>query len=55
MIDITILRVPVFSTLCNAAFALRREVFVLEYGKRFGQSVGEYLKLTGYGADDGSG
>ena len=27
---ITILAVPVFSTLCNAAFALRREVFVLE-------------------------
>jgi predicted GNAT family N-acyltransferase len=28
--DIAILRVPVFSTLCNAAFALRREVFVWE-------------------------
>ncbi len=27
---ITILRVPVFSALCNAAFALRREVFVWE-------------------------
>jgi predicted GNAT family N-acyltransferase len=27
---ITILRVPPFSTLCNAAFALRREVFVWE-------------------------
>jgi predicted GNAT family N-acyltransferase len=30
MHDITLLTVPVFSTLCNAAFALRREVFVLE-------------------------
>jgi predicted GNAT family N-acyltransferase len=30
MTDITILPVPVFSTLCNAAFALRREVFVWE-------------------------
>ncbi|MEO5807578.1 GNAT family N-acetyltransferase [Devosia sp.] len=30
MTDIIILRVPVFSTLCNAAFALRREVFVIE-------------------------
>ena len=30
MSDITILPVPVFSTLCNAAFALRREVFVVE-------------------------
>ena len=30
MSDITILSVPVFSTLCNAAFALRREVFVWE-------------------------
>jgi predicted GNAT family N-acyltransferase len=30
MADITLLEVPVFSTLCNAAFALRREVFVLE-------------------------
>ena len=30
MTDITILRAPVFSTLCNAAFALRREVFVWE-------------------------
>ncbi len=28
--DITLLTVPVFSTLCNAAFALRREVFVIE-------------------------
>lgn len=28
--DITILTVPVFSTLGNAAFALRREVFVIE-------------------------
>ena len=27
---ITILQVPPFSTLCNAAFALRREVFVVE-------------------------
>lgn len=30
MIPITILIVPPFSTLCNAAFALRREVFVWE-------------------------
>src|SRR5690606_35739839 len=30
MLDLTILRVPVFSTICNAAFALRREVFVVE-------------------------
>lgn len=30
MHDITFLTVPVFSTLCNAAFALRREVFVIE-------------------------
>lgn len=30
MHDITLLTVPVFSTLCNAAFALRREVFVIE-------------------------
>lgn len=30
MTDLAILRVPVFSTLCNAAFALRREVFVWE-------------------------
>lgn len=30
MSEILILRVPVFSTLCNAAFALRREVFVWE-------------------------
>lgn len=28
--DLTLLAVPVFSTLCNAAFALRREVFVIE-------------------------
>ena len=28
--DITLLAVPVFSTLANAAFALRREVFVIE-------------------------
>ena len=28
--DITLMTVPVFSTLCNAAFALRREVFVWE-------------------------
>ena len=28
--DITLLTVPVFSTLANAAFALRREVFVIE-------------------------
>jgi len=30
MSEITILTVPVFSTLCNAAFNLRREVFVIE-------------------------
>ena len=30
MSDITLLNVPVFSALCNAAFALRREVFVIE-------------------------
>lgn len=30
MSDLSILRVPVFSLLCNAAFALRREVFVWE-------------------------
>ncbi len=30
MLDLVILRVPVFSTICNAAFALRREVFVVE-------------------------
>ena len=30
MSDLAILQVPVFSGLCNAAFALRREVFVLE-------------------------
>jgi predicted GNAT family N-acyltransferase len=30
MDDITLLTVPVFSTLGNAAFALRREVFVIE-------------------------
>ena len=30
MTDITILPVPPLSTLCNAAFALRREVFVWE-------------------------
>lgn len=30
MSEITILAVPPFSTLCNAAFALRREVFVWE-------------------------
>jgi predicted GNAT family N-acyltransferase len=30
MTDLAILPVPVFSTLCNAAFALRREVFVWE-------------------------
>lgn len=30
MHDITLLAVPVFSTLCNAGFALRREVFVIE-------------------------
>jgi predicted GNAT family N-acyltransferase len=30
MADITLLPVPVFSPLCNLAFALRRDVFVLE-------------------------
>ena len=30
MHDITLLAVPVFSALCNAGFALRREVFVIE-------------------------
>ncbi len=30
MSELVILPVPVFSTLCNAAFALRREVFVWE-------------------------
>ncbi len=30
MTDLIIVPVPVFSTLCNAAFALRREVFVWE-------------------------
>jgi predicted GNAT family N-acyltransferase len=30
MHDITVLTVPVFSTLANAAFGLRREVFVIE-------------------------
>jgi len=30
MSDLVLLPVPVFSTLCNAAFALRREVFVWE-------------------------
>lgn len=30
MSDILIVPIPVFSTLCNAAFALRREVFVRE-------------------------
>lgn len=30
MSQVTILSVPVFSFLCNAAFALRRQVFVLE-------------------------
>ena len=30
MTDTAILIVPPFSTLCNAAFALRREVFVWE-------------------------
>jgi predicted GNAT family N-acyltransferase len=32
MSELVILRVPVFSTLCNAAMALRREVFVWEQG-----------------------
>jgi predicted GNAT family N-acyltransferase len=30
MTDITVLTVPVFSTLCNAGFRLRREVFIVE-------------------------
>jgi predicted GNAT family N-acyltransferase len=30
MSELTLLTVPVFSTLCNAAFNLRREVFVVE-------------------------
>ena len=42
MSDITILAVPVFSTLANAAFALRREVFVWE------QKVPEEEELDSY-------
>lgn len=42
MSDITILRVPVFSTLSNAAFALRKEVFVWE------QKVPEEEELDSY-------
>lgn len=30
MTDITVLTVPVFSTLCNEGFRLRREVFIIE-------------------------
>ncbi|RWX77249.1 GNAT family N-acetyltransferase [Neorhizobium lilium] len=30
MTDITVLTVPVFSTLCNEGFRLRREVFIVE-------------------------
>jgi predicted GNAT family N-acyltransferase len=41
-ISITILRVPPFSTLCNAAFGLRREVFVHE------QKVPEAEELDAY-------
>ncbi|MBX9465163.1 MAG: GNAT family N-acetyltransferase [Aquamicrobium sp.] len=32
MTDLTLLAVPVFSPLCNLAFALRREVFIVEQG-----------------------
>ncbi|HWV21305.1 MAG TPA: GNAT family N-acetyltransferase [Devosia sp.] len=42
MSDIIILSVPVFSTLANAAFALRREVFVWE------QKVPEEEELDSY-------
>lgn len=42
MSDITILCVPVFSTLSNAAFALRKEVFVWE------QKVPEEEELDSY-------
>ena len=42
MSDIIILAVPVFSTLANAAFALRREVFVWE------QKVPEEEELDSY-------
>lgn len=42
MSDITILSVPVFSTLANGAFALRREVFVWE------QKVPEEEELDSY-------
>lgn len=42
MSDITVLRVPVFSTLSNAAFALRKEVFVWE------QKVPEQEELDSY-------
>lgn len=42
MSDIIILRVPVFSTLSNAAFALRKEVFVWE------QKVPEQEELDSY-------
>ena len=42
MSDIVILSVPVFSTLANAAFALRREVFVWE------QKVPEEEELDSY-------
>lgn len=42
MSDIIILPVPVFSTLCNAAFALRKEVFVWE------QKVPETVERDSY-------
>jgi predicted GNAT family N-acyltransferase len=42
MSQITILTVPVFSTLCNAAFNLRREVFVVE------QNVPQEEELDAY-------
>lgn len=40
--DIAVLRVPAFSSLCNAAFAVRREVFVWE------QNVPESLEHDEY-------
>jgi predicted GNAT family N-acyltransferase len=42
--DITVLRVPAFSSLCNAAFNVRREVFVWE------QNVPEELEHDEYDA-----
>ncbi len=43
MDTIIVVQVPVFSTLCNAAFGLRREVFVIE------QNVPQEIELD---ADD---